>query len=241
MAATASPGAGGMDGKPRTSPKSVKFLFGGLAGMGATVFVQPLDLVKNRMQLSGEGAKTREYKTSFHALTSILKAEGLRGIYTGLSAGLLRQATYTTTRLGIYTVLFERLTGADGTPPGFLLKALIGMTAGATGAFVGTPAEVALIRMTADGRLPADQRRGYKNVFNALVRIAREECGSFFCGKEVWSALPLLQLTLLVLILTTSLSLAVPWRKLRNSLRIPSLLLGVSFRTQGTAEDSPSQ
>uniref|UniRef100_A0A8I5YBI3 Mitochondrial 2-oxoglutarate/malate carrier protein n=1 Tax=Rattus norvegicus TaxID=10116 RepID=A0A8I5YBI3_RAT len=145
MAATASPGAGRMDGKPRTSPKSVKFLFGGLAGMGATVFVQPLDLVKNRMQLSGEGAKTREYKTSFHALTSILKAEGLRGIYTGLSAGLLRQATYTTTRLG------------------------------ATGAFVGTPAEVALIRMTADGRLPADQRRGYKNVFNALIRIAREE------------------------------------------------------------------
>ncbi|XP_030717464.1 mitochondrial 2-oxoglutarate/malate carrier protein isoform X3 [Globicephala melas] len=143
--------------------------------MGATVFVQPLDLVKNRMQLSGEGAKTREYKTSFHALTSILRAEGLRGIYTGLSAGLLRQATYTTTRLGIYTVLFERLTGADGTPPGFLLKALIGMTAGATGAFVGTPAEVALIRMTADGRLPADQRRGYKNVFNALIRIAREE------------------------------------------------------------------
>ncbi|VFV28913.1 mitochondrial 2-oxoglutarate malate [Lynx pardinus] len=125
--------------------------------MGATVFVQPLDLVKNRMQLSGEGAKTREYKTSFHALTSILRAEGLRGIYTGLSAGLLRQATYTTTRLGIYTVLFERLTGADGTPPGFLLKALIGMTAGATGAFVGTPAEVALIRMTADGR----QRTGF--------------------------------------------------------------------------------
>lgn len=31
-------------------------------------------------------------------------------------------------------------------------QALIGMTAGATGAFVGTPAEVALIRMTADGR-----------------------------------------------------------------------------------------
>ncbi|XP_036283303.1 mitochondrial 2-oxoglutarate/malate carrier protein-like [Pipistrellus kuhlii] len=176
MAATASPTAGGMDGKPRTSSKSVKFLFGGLAGMGATVFVQPLDLVKNRMQLSGQGAKTREYKTSFHALASILRAEGgLRGVYTGLSAGLLRQATYTTTRLGIYTVLSERLTGADGTPPGFLLKVVLGMAAGATGAFVGTPADVALIRMTADGRLPANQRRGYTNVFNALNRIAREE------------------------------------------------------------------
>ncbi|KAI2664055.1 Mitochondrial 2-oxoglutarate/malate carrier protein [Labeo rohita] len=219
--------------KPKTSPKSIKFLFGGLAGyvnapiacsgalsllpglhlnerliagpeeawqprdnlnfsvnvtehvfdllslrnslMGATVFVQPLDLVKNRMQLSGQGSKAREYRTSFHAVASILRNEGIRGIYTGLSAGLLRQATYTTTRLGIYTVLFERMSKADGTPPNFFMKALIGMTAGATGAFVGTPAEVALIRMTADGRLPPDQRRGYTNVFNALIRITREE------------------------------------------------------------------
>ncbi|KAL0970772.1 hypothetical protein UPYG_G00247190 [Umbra pygmaea] len=161
--------------KPKTSPKAIKFLFGGLAGMGATVFVQPLDLVKNRMQLSGQGGKAREYRTSFHALASILKNEGLGGIYTGLSAGLLRQATYTTTRLGIYTVLFEKMTSQDGTPPNFLLKAGIGMTAGAIGAFVGTPAEVALIRMTADGRLPADQRRGYSNVFNALIRITKEE------------------------------------------------------------------
>lgn len=54
--------------------------------MGATVFVQPLDLVKNRMQLSGAGAKGREYRTSLHALGSILRHEGLRGIYTGYGA-----------------------------------------------------------------------------------------------------------------------------------------------------------
>lgn len=51
--------------------------------MGATVFVQPLDLVKNRMQLSGQGSKAREYKTSLHAVASILRNEGVRGIYTG--------------------------------------------------------------------------------------------------------------------------------------------------------------
>lgn len=54
-----------------------------LCRMGATVFVQPLDLVKNRMQLSGQGTKAREYKTSFHALFSILRNEGVGGIYTG--------------------------------------------------------------------------------------------------------------------------------------------------------------
>lgn len=30
-------------------------------------------------------------------------------------------------------------------------------------------------RMTADGKLPPAERRGYKNVFNALVRIVNEE------------------------------------------------------------------
>ena len=29
--------------------------------------------------------------------------------------------------------------------------------------------------MTSDGNLPADQRRNYKNVFDALARIVREE------------------------------------------------------------------
>lgn len=50
-----------------------------------------------------------------------------------------------------------------------------GMCAGAVGAFVGTPAEVALIRMTADGRLPVAERRNYSGVVNALSRIVKEE------------------------------------------------------------------
>jgi solute carrier family 25 oxoglutarate transporter 11 len=50
-----------------------------------------------------------------------------------------------------------------------------GIIAGGCGAVVGTPAEISLIRMTADGRLPVDQRRGYRNVFDALFRIMREE------------------------------------------------------------------
>lgn len=161
--------------KPAVMPSYIKFLFGGLSGMGATVFVQPLDLVKNRMQMSGIDGGKKEYKTSFHAFRGILQKEGIIGIYSGLSAGLLRQATYTTTRLGVYTYLFSKVSGSDGKPPGFLIKAALGMAAGACGAFVGTPAEVALVRMTSDGRLPVEQRRNYSNVVNALVRITQEE------------------------------------------------------------------
>lgn len=64
-------------------PNYVKFIMGGSAGMGATMFVQPLDLVKNRMQLSGEGGSARAYKNSFDAITSIIRNEGVTGIYTG--------------------------------------------------------------------------------------------------------------------------------------------------------------
>jgi len=158
----------------KTMPKYMKFIIGGSAGMTATLFVQPLDLVKNRMQLSGVGGKAKEYPTSFHAFKGILAKEGLFAMYTELSAGLLRQATYTTTRLGVYSWLFETFS-QEGKPPTFLLKALLGMGAGVCGAFVGTPADVALIRMTADGRLPAAERRNYKSVFDALIRMTKEE------------------------------------------------------------------
>jgi len=158
--------------KPATIPNYIKFVFGGTAGMMATCFVQPLDLVKNRMQLT---ASQGQRKTSVAVIRDVVKGEGFTGLYAGLSAGLLRQASYTTVRMGVYTSLFEYISEGRDKAPGFLEKAAVGMTAGAVGAFCGTPAEISLIRMTADGRLPPAERRGYKNVFDALLRITREE------------------------------------------------------------------
>jgi solute carrier family 25 (mitochondrial oxoglutarate transporter), member 11 len=107
-------------------------------------------------------------------LSRVAATEGVLGMYAGLSAGLFRQVTYTTARLGMFGVLKEALS-KDGEPLPFSHKAFAGMLAGAVGAVVGTPAEVALVRMTADGRLPVAQRRGYTSVFNALGRVVREE------------------------------------------------------------------
>ena len=46
---------------------------------------------------------------------------------------------------------------------------------GGVGAVCGNPTDVALVRMTVDNRLPVDQRRNYKNVFDAWRRIISEE------------------------------------------------------------------
>jgi solute carrier family 25 oxoglutarate transporter 11 len=112
--------------------------------MGATCVVQPLDLIKNRMQLMGAdgGKKT----SSLYVIKQVIKKEGFFSLYNGLSAGLLRQASYTTVRMGVYTSLVEHL-AVDGKTT-FPIQLISGLTAGAMGAFVGTPAEVTLIRMS---------------------------------------------------------------------------------------------
>ncbi|XP_067617766.1 mitochondrial 2-oxoglutarate/malate carrier protein [Eurosta solidaginis] len=156
-------------------PNGLKFLFGGLAGMGATMIVQPLDLVKTRMQISGAGGAVKEYDSSFDCFKKVAKNEGPLALYKGIGAALLRQATYTTGRLGVYTYLTDTYQAHYKKAPGILETMAMGVAAGACGAFIGTPAEVALIRMASDGRLPLAERRNYSNVANALIRITREE------------------------------------------------------------------
>jgi len=63
----------------------------------------------------------------------------------------------------------------EGKPLPLYQKALCGLTAGAIGATVGSPADLALIRMQADATLPAAQRRNYTNAFQALYRIGADE------------------------------------------------------------------
>jgi len=153
------------------------FLFGGMAGMMATSIIQPIDFVKVRLQLYGEGSKMKT-PSPFTVAAQAIKQDGVFVLYKGLSAALLRQATYTTARLGIFRVISEKLeTNPDGTKrkTTFMEKSLAGLAAGGLGSVFGTPADVALLRMQADGTLPVDQRRNYNGVGNALVRIVREE------------------------------------------------------------------
>ncbi|KAK3038332.1 hypothetical protein RJ639_031428 [Escallonia herrerae] len=50
-----------------------------------------------------------------------------------------------------------------------------GLIASGIGAAVGNPTDVAMVRMQADGRLPASQRRNYKGVVDAITRMSRQE------------------------------------------------------------------
>ncbi|KAF2717984.1 mitochondrial carrier [Polychaeton citri CBS 116435] len=157
---------------------ALPFVNGGAAGMVATTVIQPVDMIKVRLQLAGEGVKTGPKPTPLSVTRDILASGKVLDLYTGLSAGLLRQAVYTTARLGAFDTFMKTLNTraeAKGTKVGFAERAGAGLTAGGLAALVGNPADLALIRMQSDGLKPPEQRANYKSVIDALSRIAKSE------------------------------------------------------------------
>ena len=109
-------------------------------------------------------------------LRDLIKKDGFAAVYAGLSASLMRQAVYGTARIGLHRSFSEKLViRNEGKPLSFTVKALSGMLSGAIAVCIGTPFDVALVRMQADTMRPLESRRNYKNVVDACVRVVREE------------------------------------------------------------------
>jgi solute carrier family 25 oxoglutarate transporter 11 len=77
--------------------------------------------------------------------------------------------------MGLYDVLKHKWTDPDTNTMPLVRKIVAGLISGAVGAAVGNPADVAMVRMQADGRLPIEQRRNYKSVVDALSQMSKQE------------------------------------------------------------------
>ncbi|KAJ1606989.1 oxoglutarate/malate translocator protein [Cryptosporidium canis] len=155
------------------------FIKGGISGCLATICVQPIDFIKVQLQLQNfEGGPKR---TPLSLAKDVVRREGLRGLYRGLDAGLIRQLTYSTGRLGIFRVLCDYYSSQrlqQGCQTGHLsfgAKALIGLVSGGVASFVCNPTDLALIRLQTNSLLPVDQRKSYRNVLQVLRHVIREE------------------------------------------------------------------
>ena len=74
--------------------------------MNSKIQVQPMDMLKVRIQLNSESGKSRN---PAEVAKTILQERGIKGFYAGIDSALLRQAVYATMRLGIYFNLTEFL------------------------------------------------------------------------------------------------------------------------------------
>jgi solute carrier family 25 oxoglutarate transporter 11 len=165
---------------------TLPFVNGGISGMVATTVIQPVDMVKVRIQLAGEGTSGGPKPGPLSVTRQIVASGKVLDLYTGLSAGLLRQAVYTTARLGCFDTFMGRLTQRakeQGKQVGFSERATAGLAAGGLAAMIGNPADLALIRMQSDGLKPLAERKNYKSVVDALGGIAKSEgIGALWAG-----------------------------------------------------------
>jgi solute carrier family 25 (mitochondrial oxoglutarate transporter), member 11 len=165
---------------------ALPFVNGGLSGMVATTCIQPIDMIKVRLQLAGEGTAGGPKPTPLSVTREVIAQGKVMDLYTGLSAGLLRQAVYTTARLGFFDTFMKSLSAraeAKERKVTFYERAGSGLAAGGLAAMVGNPADLALIRMQSDGLKPKAERANYNSVIDALMRIARNEgIGAWWAG-----------------------------------------------------------
>ncbi|CAL1298413.1 unnamed protein product [Larinioides sclopetarius] len=155
--------------KSQEIKRLARWYFGGLAGAGAACITHPLDLLKVHLQ-THQGAKLSVIKIT----GNIIRQQGVLALYNGLSASLLRQLTYSTTRFGIYEVVKQNISAPDENMA-FYKKILIAAVAGAMGGLVGTPADMVNVRMQNDIKLPREQRRNYKHAVDGLIQVYRKE------------------------------------------------------------------
>jgi solute carrier family 25 (mitochondrial dicarboxylate transporter), member 10 len=112
----------------------------------------------------------------FSTIKIFAQRDGIASLWSGISASILRQSTYTTLRFGAYNYMAQQAREKTGEQKlSSMTEIALAGAAGAMAGVVGNPTEVTLVRMCADGAKPVGQQFRYRNCFDAVVRIAREE------------------------------------------------------------------
>jgi len=142
----------------------------------------PVDVVKERLQVQTATA-TAGYRGSWHAVCTILRFEGVAGLYKGYGSTLLSWGPFS----AIFFAVYELSRSADPNLPFaefLLMHALAAAAAGAVAAFLTNPLDLVKLRLQIDRRriglteLAEDYTYDYAGFGSALSRVAREEGAS---------------------------------------------------------------
>uniref|UniRef100_UPI00398E3FFE mitochondrial brown fat uncoupling protein 1 n=1 Tax=Pristiophorus japonicus TaxID=55135 RepID=UPI00398E3FFE len=166
--------------KPSNIPPTpgVQFLSAGTAACIADLITFPLDTAKVRLQIQGEatgcqGAKSIKYRGVLGTVATMIRTEGARSLYSGLVAGLQRQMSFASIRIGLYDSVKQFYTrGKDHASIG--TRILAGCTTGGLAVALAQPTDVVKVRFQAQRNLRGVQKR-YNGTLQAYKSIAKEE------------------------------------------------------------------
>ncbi|KAK2603698.1 mitochondrial aspartate-glutamate transporter agc1 [Conoideocrella luteorostrata] len=161
-------------------PLSAEILAGASAGGCQVVFTNPLEIVKIRLQVQGEVAKTIDGAPKRSAMW-IVRNLGLVGLYKGASACLLRDVPFSAIYFPTYSHLKKDFFGESPTKKlGVLQLLTAGAIAGMPAAYLTTPCDVIKTRLQVEAR---KGEASYTGLRHAASTIWKEEgFTAFFKG-----------------------------------------------------------
>jgi len=113
------------------------------------------------------------YHGFFHGLREIVRTEGLRGTYQGITATMLKQGSNQAIRFFVMETLkeyYRKFTNKGPKDPvPVIITGIFGLTAGAASVFGNTPLDVIKTRMQS---LEASK---YKNTLDCAIKIMKNE------------------------------------------------------------------
>ncbi|KAL9464554.1 hypothetical protein AB3S75_002208 [Citrus x aurantiifolia] len=147
---------------------------GAIAGFATVAAMHPLDVVRTRFQVNdGRVSNLPTYKNTAHAILTISRSEGLRGLYAGFSPAVLGS----TLSWGLYFFFYGRAkqryskNGKEKLNPGHHLAS--SAEAGALVCLCTNP--VWLVKTRLQLQTPLHQTRLYSGLYDALTTIMKEE------------------------------------------------------------------
>ena len=167
---------------PTPLSKPVIFATSGMGGVMGWCIVHPFNTLAVRINLASmnPGAAPKPFVAY---ASELIATEGVSSLYAGLGAGCLRQIFYATSRYGLFETF--RDAAAKYRETDFAQRFTLASVAGGCAAFISSPVEVCLVRMSNDAAQPAAEQRGYKSVLDAFGRIMGEEgFGAFYRGSQ---------------------------------------------------------
>ncbi|KAJ8487010.1 hypothetical protein ONZ45_g14475 [Pleurotus djamor] len=142
------------------------------AGMMEAIFaVTPSETVKTKL-IDDAKRPNPQYRGLIHGTASIVRQEGIFGIYRGLFPVMMRQGANSAVRFTTYSTLkqFVQSTARPGQTLPSTITFGIGAVAGLVTVYTTMPLDVIKTRMQA-----LDARSQYRNSFHCAYRIATEE------------------------------------------------------------------
>jgi len=172
----------GVTSKDKLKFAAANIAAGSAAGAASLCFVYPLDFARTRLGADvGKGAN-RQFNGLLHCLSSILKSDGLIGLYRGFVVSIQGIIVYRGAFFGLFDTLKAYLPKNLQGVQRVLLNWGLAQTVTAVAGVLSYPFDTVRRRMMMQsGR--KDKPKEYRNTLDCWYKIARNEgAGAFFRG-----------------------------------------------------------